>query len=148
MPHSYSRILVHIVFSTRGRIPILRNSFREQLHAYIIAVVENIGGSIIAINSVRDHIHMLVAPPKNLIVGDLIKKIKVSSTKWINSESLVDGRFAWQGGYGCFSVSARNFENVVRYIEHQEQHHKRLTFEEEYKHLLQQLGVADIPKYL
>ena len=140
MPQSLSRVLIHSVFSTKNRAPLMRDpAFRDQLHAYLGGCAKTLGCQPIRIGGTEDHVHLLTSLSRTLAVADFIKETKRNSTLW--AKEMEDHKdFAWQTGYGCFSVSESQLPVVSRYIETQEEHHRKTTFQEEYRELLRRHG--------
>jgi putative transposase len=131
MSQSLANIIVHLVFSTKDRRPLLRDEERDQLHAYIAGVLKNHDSSLIEINSVRDHVHILFAQSKNHAPSKIVEQIKTASSTWIKTCDSWYSDFAWQTGYGEFSVSASHVEPVREYIRGQPAHHEREDFQTE-----------------
>src|ERR1700728_2205813 len=124
MSQSLANIVVHLVFSTKSRRPLLRDEERNQLHAYITGVLKNHDSHLIEINSVRDHIHILFAQSKNHAPAKIIEQIKSASSVWIKEQDAWYKDFAWQVGYGEFSVSPIHVDSVRDYIRKQPEHHR------------------------
>lgn len=141
MAHTHSNILIHAIFSTKDRKPLLDRDLKPRMHAYLGGIVREIGGIAIRINGTADHVHMLVRVPPVVAVADMIRDVKASSSKWA-------GRFAWQTGYGAFSVSESAAQRVIRYIEGQEDHHREVTFQEEYIAFLKRHKVDYDPRFV
>src|SRR3569833_1224749 len=133
MSQSLANIVVHLVFSTKDRRPLLRDEERSQLHAYIAGVLKNYDSQLIEINSVRDHIHILFAQSKNHAPSKTVEQIKTASSTWIKTCDSWYSDFAWQSGYGEFSVSPTHVEPVREYIRGQEGHHQKEDFQAEYR---------------
>lgn len=148
MPNTYSQIYIHLVFSTHRREPIIPPHHKEELHRYITGIVKIKGNLLLAINSVPDHIHILLALRPATALSDLVRDIKANSSSFVNEKGWVRGRFQWQEGFGAFSCSPDHCENVKRYIAGQEQHHRTATFQEEYLHLLEEFGVKYDQRYV
>ena len=143
-----TNLLVHIVFSTKGREPIISNEYRGRLYSYIGGIIRSEGAEPLCIGGVEDHVHVATKIKSNHALSDLVRKIKANSSKWINDNHLSRGRFAWQNGYGGFSVSTSQIEKVRIYIENQAEHHKKKTFKEELIEILEKHGVDFDPKYM
>jgi putative transposase len=124
---------VHLVFSTKERRPFLREADRSQLHAYVTGILKNCDSPLIEINSVRDHVHILFAQSKNHAPAKIIEQIKTGSSVWIKSLDPWYSDFAWQSGYGEFSVSPMHVDTVRDYIRNQPEHHKQEDFQTEYR---------------
>jgi REP element-mobilizing transposase RayT len=145
MPHTFSDLVTHIVFGTKDRLPFIDNDLRRELHAYLGGIVRNLEGMPLSIGGVSDHVHMLVQLKPSTPVADAVEKIKANSSKWVHR---MNRKFSWQKGYSAFSVSRSNVERVRRYIEKQEQHHRRVTFHEEYVRFLREYGIPYDERYL
>jgi REP element-mobilizing transposase RayT len=133
MSQSLANIVVHLVFSTKDRRPLIRDEEREQLHAYMTGVLKNHDSPLIEINSVRDHLHILFAQSKNHAPAKMVEQVKTASSVWIKTTNPCYRDFAWQGGYGEFSVSPMHVEAVREYIRQQPEHHKQEDFQTEYR---------------
>ena len=140
MSQSLANIIVHLVFSTKERRPLLRDEEREQLHAYITGALKNLVSSLIEINSVRDHIHLLFKQSKNHAPAKIVEQLKTSSSIWIKSENRWYADFAWQTGYGEFSVSPMHVEAVRLNIRRQPEHHAQEDFQTEYRRFCEKNG--------
>jgi len=148
MSQSLAKVLVHIVFSTKHRQTLLKDeAIRGELHAYTIGVLKSLESPSLAINSVEDHIHVLCLLSRKIAVMKLIEEIKTSTSKWIKTKGPAYRKFYWQGGYGAFSVSESKREEVERYIARQQEHHKRLTFQDEFRKLCAKHGVQIDERY-
>ena len=134
MSQSLANIVVHLVFSTKGRRPLLRDEERGELHAYIAGILKNHDSPLIEINSVRDHIHILFAQSKSYAPAKIVEQVKTWSSVWLKQQHAWYADFAWQGGYGEFSVSPRQVEAVRRYIRRQQEHHAQKNFQTEFRH--------------
>ena len=148
MANTFTKIYIQYVFSVKTRRNQLNNSFKEEMHKYITGIVKNCGCKLLCINSVPDHIHIFVAMGTNISIADLMKEVKSSSTKFINDNRLTKIKFAWQDGYGAFSYSESQVNNVIEYINSQEKHHKKKTFKEEYLEFLEKFQVVYDPRYV
>lgn len=148
MPQSLAQILVHLVFSTRRREPVLAEDLRDELHAYIGGIVANRKGTLLKAGSVADHIHLLLAHPRTCSPADLVEEIKTGSSKWLKTKSPRLMQFHWQGGYGVFSISPAHRPALERYIAGQAEHHRKVTFQEEYRRLLEKYGIEYDERYV
>ena len=148
MAHSYTNLLYHIVFSTKDRRPLLEPGIAGRLHAYLGGGIRAEGGTAIIINGTANHIHILARLRQDKTLSDVLRGIKAHSSKWIHETFAAHERFAWQSGYGAFTVSESQVERVRSYIQNQETHHRRTTFEEEFTALLQAHGIAFEPNYI
>ena len=149
MPQSLANLLVHLVFSTFERLPFLADpGLREEMHRYLGGIVNEKGGQSLGVGGVSDHVHLLVALPKTASVADLVRDLKRASSIWIKGRSPSLGNFAWQGGYGAFSVGQIEFKVVRDYIQNQEEHHKARSFQNEYRAFLDKYGIAYDERYV
>lgn len=148
MPQSLSQIILHIVFSTKDRVPFINPEIEEELHAYLGGVLRNIGCPAIAIGGPDDHIHILCRLSRTCAVSDLIEEIKTSSSKWIKTKGPNYRKFSWQGGYGAFSIGQSQVEAAVRYVRNQREHHRKNTFKEEFLKLLEKYEVDWDERYV
>lgn len=149
MPQSLVQIYVHIVFSTKNRKPFLKDlAFRERTHAYLKGICENQGCPSLQVGGVEDHVHILCRLSKTLDVSTLIRELKRDSSKWIKQENRRLADFYWQLGYGAFSVSPSHVEALKEYIANQVEHHRKETFQDEFRRLCKKYGVAIDERYV
>ncbi|HLZ39775.1 MAG TPA: IS200/IS605 family transposase [Candidatus Sulfotelmatobacter sp.] len=148
MPHSYSSNRIHIIFSTKDRRPCLADDLQPKLWAYMAGIAHNQGFDAIIIGGVQDHLHALVLLPPTLPLAKAVQFLKGSSSKWINDTNATGNSFAWQEGYGAFSVSASQTQDVIRYIQNQHSHHEKKKFDEEFLGFLKKYGVSYDPKHV
>ena len=148
MANTYTQLYVHIVFSVKGRQALIPERHKAELHKYITGIITNKKHKLIQINSMPDHIHILVGMTPDAALSGLVKDIKVNSTRFINQKRWTVGQFAWQAGFGAFSYSHSQIPEVAAYIENQEKHHSQRTFREEYLAFLEHFGVAYDVKYV
>jgi putative transposase len=139
--HAFSRLHVHLVFSTKRRAPSLHDEIREALHRYMSGVLENQRCPAVLINSVEDHVHVLFELSRSIAVSEVVEELKKSSSKWIKTQGAAFAGFAWQTGYGAFAVSSSNVGRVRDYVARQREHHRRLSFEDEHRALLRRHGL-------
>lgn len=130
---SHTNLLYHIAFATKERAPLITTVLRPELHKYLGGIVRNLSGTALEVNGMAEHVHVLAVIPPTIAVSDFMSKLKANSSSWAKAQTR--GRFAWQRRYGAFTVS-ESLERVRNYIRNQEAHHRRTTFEEEYKALL------------
>jgi REP element-mobilizing transposase RayT len=142
MAQSLARILVHLVFSTKNREPWLADDNREELHAYLAGIVEHQNGTLLKAGSVSDHVHLLLAHPRSCAPAELVQEIKTGSSKWLKTQGPRYRAFHWQAGYGMFSVSPGHRPAVETYLAKQAEHHRTVTFQEEYRRMLRKYGIA------
>lgn len=148
MPQSLANILVHLVFSTGGREPLLDDAWRDDLHGYIGGTIRRCGGDLFAAGSVSDHIHLLFSLPRTIAAADLVREIKTGATKWIQEKDSRLPDFHWQAGYGMFSVSPGHKDAVIAYIAGQRGHHRVVSFQDEYRKLLEKYAVQYDERYV
>jgi len=148
MPQSLSKVLVHIIFSTKNRHNFISKEIKDELCRYISGILKNIKSEPVMINGVSDHIHILCTLPRTITQAGLLEEIKKSSSKWIKTKYRSFEKFAWQSGYGIFSVSSSLIKNVVTYIKNQEEHHKKVTFQEEFILFLKKYNIEYDERYL
>lgn len=147
MPSTHSSLHYHIVFSTKNRAPSIHAEWRERLHSYLGGIIRSMDGIPIVAGGVEDHVHMLVTLKPVHRVSDVLRDLKKSSSTWVHDE-IERKAFAWQEGYAALTVSPSNIPRVRRYIEHQEEHHRKRSFQEEYLELLRRHGVEFDERYL
>ena len=136
MASSLVKIDVHLIFHVKSTSVCLRNEDLPRVFAYIGGIIRTIGGVPIIVGGTSDHIHILSSLPATLSLADFVRIIKTNSSKWIKSLDVSYGRFAWQDGYGAFSVSPSILSQTIDYIKKQQEHHRKITFEEEYRAFL------------
>ena len=142
MPQSLAKVVVHIVFSTKNRHPFLADSnIRKEMHAYLGGTANQLGCPVITVGGIADHVHLLCVLSRNLSIADFVGDIKRSSSKWVKTKGKLLTKFAWQNGYGVFSVGESDVERVKAYIAGQEKHHVKKKFEDEYRSVLKDYGV-------
>lgn len=149
MPQSLVQIYVHIVFSTKHREPFLQDKeLREQTHAYLAGICKNLQCPVLIIGGVEEHVHLFTRHSKNIAVADFLRDLKRASSKWIKTLDPALASFQWQGGYGAFSVSPSHVAEVKNYIANQEQHHRRESFQDEFRRLCRKYGVEIDERYV
>ncbi|MFA6541533.1 MAG: IS200/IS605 family transposase [Bacteroidota bacterium] len=148
MANTYTQIYIQTVFAVENRACLIQNDWKDELYQYITGIVKNNNHKLIAINGMPDHVHIFIGMKPDQSVSDLLQDIKGGSSKWINEKGFVKGKFRWQSGYGAFSYSRSHIDRVVKYIQRQEEHHKRKTFKEEYIALLKAFEVDHNEKFL
>ena len=146
MPQSLANILIHAIWSVKERRPLIVDSVRGELHGYMAGILKNIESPALVINSVADHIHVLCQLSKNIAACKLVEEVKKSSSKWMKEQGVLE--FAWQHGYGAFSVSQSNVEAVREYIEGQAEHHKKRDFKDEFREFCKRYNVAIDERYV
>lgn len=148
MANTYTQIHIQMVFAVQNRQSLIRQSWKEELHKYMTGIIQNYNHKLLAINSVPDHIHILIGMRPTQSLSDLMQDVKGSSSKWINDNRFASGKFSWQEGYGAFSYSKSSINNVISYIKTQEEHHKVRTFTEEYLAFLEEFDVPYDERYI
>ncbi|MBW3543259.1 MAG: IS200/IS605 family transposase [Planctomycetes bacterium] len=149
MPQSLAKVYLHIVFSTKHRAPYLEDrKLRSDCHAYLGGICRNLESPSLIVGGVEDHVHILCWLSRKLAISDFIRELKRSSSKWIKTQDERLSQFHWQDGYGAFSVSPSHVEPLTAYIERQEEHHKRETFQDEFRRLLDKYGIEYDERYV
>ncbi|MEI6949272.1 IS200/IS605 family transposase [Paraflavisolibacter sp. H34] len=148
MSNTYTQIHLQFVFAVQHRAALINASWKERLHQYLTGLIQNYKHKMLQINSMPDHIHILIGLRPSQAISEIVQHVKTESTKWINDCRLTPSRFAWQEGYGCFSYSKSSLPQVIRYIQNQEKHHQKVTFLQEYKAFLDAFEVEYDPRYL
>lgn len=148
MANSYTALNIHFVFSTKNRKHLIDNNIQPILWAYMGGIAKDYKMVALAIGGTENHVHMLVSIPAVLSPAKCMQVIKSNSSKWVNEEFRHKTGFSWQVGYSGFSVSPRQIENVIKYINKQEEHHRKITFEEEYLGFLKDTGIVYDERYI
>ncbi|MDB5391748.1 MAG: transposase [Planctomycetaceae bacterium] len=147
MASTYTSLAYHIVFSTKHRENTLTDSIRQATWNYISGIITNKNGQLLEIGGVEDHVHLLTSCSPRIALADFVRDIKANSSRWLHDEKDVPN-FQWQTGYGAFTVSHSQVDVVRKYLQNQAQHHRRQSFEEEYREFLQRHEIAFDEKYL
>ena len=142
MSHSYICCLLHVVFSTAERRPLIRADMQGRLHAYMGGIARENGMAALAVGGIADHVHILLSLSRTIAVAKAVQLLKCGSSKWLNETRLAREVFGWQEGYAALSVSTSQRNRVVDYIVHQPQHHKKMSFAEELSRLLRAHGLT------
>ena len=148
MADTYTQIYIQTVFAVQGRQSLIRNEWRDELFKYITGIVRNQDQKLYVINGTPNHIHLLLSLKPTVTLSDLIRDIKANSSKFINEKRWVMGEFQWQEGFGAFSYGHSQLDSVIAYINNQDEHHRKKTFEEEYLALLKKFNIDYNEKYL
>jgi len=148
MPNTYSQLYVQIVFTVKGRANLISKNNREELQKYIAGIIQNREQKLLSIFCMPDHVHILVSIKPSISISDLVRDIKAGSSKFINDNKWIRGKFNWQEGFGAFSYSKSQIDTVIKYILNQEEHHKKKTFKEEYLDFLEKFEIEYNEKYL
>ena len=146
MPQSLSKVLVHLIFSTKHREPLIGSQIRPRLHAYLVGILDNLKSPSLQAGGVADHVHILFALARTISQADLVEEVKKGSSKWMKTEGVPT--FSWQAGYGAFSVGESQADTVIRYIQNQEHHHRKMTFQEEFRKFLERYKIAYDERYV
>ncbi|MBL8811298.1 MAG: IS200/IS605 family transposase [Planctomycetaceae bacterium] len=145
---SFTQLTYHVVYATKYRHPAIIPEIRERLYEYIGGIIRAKNGHLIEIGGVADHVHILAQLSATFAVADVVRDIKANSSHWMNELTEIKKPFEWQKGYGAFTVSYSRIPNVRTYIQNQEEHHRKRSFEEEYIDFLNRHGIAFRPEYL
>jgi putative transposase len=148
MAGSFSQIYIQYVFAVKGRENLLQKAWRNEVFKYMAGIIKGKNQKPIIVNGVADHVHVLVGLKPAMSISDLVRDIKNNSSNFINEQKFLKEKFSWQAGYGAFSYSHSQIENVYHYIANQEEHHRTKTFREEYIHFLQKFEIEYAEKYL
>jgi putative transposase len=148
MPNTYSQIYIQIVFAVRGRENFISEKFKDTLEKYICGIVNNNKSKPLAIYCNPDHVHILIGLHPSVSISEMARIIKANSSKWINENKFIIGKFNWQEGFGAFSYSKSQIDHVARYILIQQEHHKRTSFKDEYLSILQKADIEYEDLYL
>jgi len=141
MSNTYTQIHIQFVIAVKFRQALIGPELREQLHKYITGIVQNHGHKMIVINSMPDYLHLFIGLRPNQSLSDLMRIVKGESSEWVNKQRFTPTSFRWQEGYGAFSYSRSHLKAVINYILHQEEHHRKRTFLEEYQQFLEQFEI-------
>ncbi len=148
MPQSLSSILIHLIFSTKNREPFITPAVETELHPYMAKIFRELKSPSIAIDGTADHIHILFSLGRVIAVADLVEEVKTGTSKWIKTKGHEFKNFHWQKGYGAFSIEPSNVAAVKNYIRGQKQHHRRVTFQDEYRDFLKTYGIEYDERYV
>lgn len=148
MADTYTQIYYHIVFAVRNRESLITSEIKNDLYKYITGIINKQKQKLIVINGMSDHVHLLLNCKPNMNLSDNIREIKEHSTKFINSENKLRGKFYWQAGFGAFSVSKKDVSIVMNYIINQEEHHRKKTFKTEYLEFLKENEIEFKEEYV
>ena len=148
MANTFTQIYIQTVFAVQWRQALVPKEHKEELHKYVTGIIQNHDHKLIAINSMPDHIHILIGLRPRMAISELVQKVKADSTNFINRKRWVLGRFSWQEGFGAFSYGHSQLGSIIRYIENQEKHHAKTSFRQEYLSFLKRFEVSYDPKYL
>ena len=144
MPDTYSQLYIQLVFAVKHRQNFIQASWKNDLYKYIIAVIQNKRHKVLSINGMPDHIHIFIGLNPAISIADVVSDIKKASNNWINDKGFTQRKFAWQSGYGAFSYSRSHISKVCAYIENQEIHHQKITFDEAYTQFFNNYNFDDL----
>jgi putative transposase len=148
MPNTYTQLYIHCVFAVKYRHAMIHPTWEERLHKYIAGILQNNSHKLLAINSMSDHLHFFIGLNPKQSISDMMRMVKGDSSEFVNKEKFTTSKFYWQEGYGAFSNSRSQIDNVVKYIMNQKQHHSKKTFKEEYLDILKDYAVEYNEKYI
>ena len=148
MGQSLVKNYVHITFSTKNRVPLISEEIEKELYSYIGGICKNLECYPIKVGGFYDHVHILTSLSKKIALMVLLEKLKANSSKWIKTKSDSLKKFYWQNGYGAFSVNPYEIDKVISYIENQKEHHRKETFQDEYRAILKKYNVEYEEKYI
>lgn len=147
MANTYSQISIQAVFAVKGRENIIANYWRDDLHKYISGIINKEAKSL-AVEGWQNHVHIFFGLPLTLSIAKLLQTVKANSSKWVNEQNFINGKFQWQEGYGAFSYSKNQRDAVIKYVMSQEEHHKQKNFRTEYLEILNTFEIEFDPKYI
>ena len=148
MPSTHSNLLMHVIFSTKNRLKLILDDWQAELFAYMGGTVHEHKASLLDAGGIEDHVHLLLRIHPSFAIADTVRLIKSNSSRWINDERKINGKFEWQKGYGVFSVSQSGRDTLTEYIRDQRNHHASQTFEQEYLRTLELHRVEYNPEYV
>jgi len=148
MSHTYTYLATHIVFSTKDHLPMITADLKPRLWSYMSGIISNLGGEALAINGMADHAHLLVLLPPTIATAESLRTLKTNTSKWVHENWREQSKFAWQSGYAAFSVSKSGVKDVVRYIDNQEEHHRKFSYQEELYSLFKKHGLEYDERYI
>ena len=148
MAQSLAQIYIHVIFSTKKRYPFIESKVESELYAYMADTIKRNKGIPFLINGTADHVHIFSSLPRTIALSKYIEDIKRNSSRWIKSKGNMYEKFAWQNGYGVFSVSASKKDSVIQYIRGQKDHHREKSFQEEFLLFLMKYGIEYDERYL
>ena len=148
MANTYTQIHIQTVFAVQGRKCLIKRERKDELYKFITGIIHNYGHKVLQINGMPDHVHVLFGFRPTQSLSDLMQQVKQDSSAWINRKGFLQDKFSWQAGYGAFSYSKSQLPDVIRYIKNQEEHHRKMTFTDEYVELLQNFGIEYDQRYI
>ncbi len=148
MANTYTQLYIHVVFAVGGRVNFIRGNVRDELYPYLIGILRAKKQTVLALNGMPDHLHILFGLTPDMAISNLVHDVKIASTRFLNEKGWFGGRYAWQEGFGAFSYSRSQLDRVAAYIRNQETHHQGKTFRQEYTELLDHFEVSYEERYL
>ncbi len=148
MANTYTQLHIQLVFAVKYRAAMIQREWKERLHQYITGILQQNEHKLLQINSMPDHIHILIGLRPHQSLSSIVQNVKSETSKWINNNKFCSSPFAWQEGYGAFSYSKSHVDNVIRYIQNQKQHHKEENFMNEYIKLLKAFEIEYKEQYI
>ena len=148
MSRTYTQLLTHLIFSTKNREDLITPDLKPELHAYLGGLTRELKGKAYAVNGMPNHVHMLVSLPPVVSISEALGFLKANSSGWIHEKWPEHASFAWQLGYGAFSISKSGVPAVLRYIHNQERHHRKLTYKQEFVAFLRKQGIEYDERYI
>ena len=148
MPQSLHNAYAHIVFSTKDRFPLIHGELEPRLYEYMGGIVRGQKAKLIEMNGTADHVHLLIRTSKSVADQDFMGQLKGDSSRWVNKNEFCQGKFAWQGGYGWFSVGPADVDAAAGYIRKQKEHHRTTTFEDEFRQFLKKYEIECDERYV
>ena len=148
MGSTLTNLIYHVIFSTKNRDKLLTHELHEELYRYIAGIIKQEGGFLLEIGGMSDHIHIVLKLKPVHALADIMRKAKGGSSKWINKEKKLRYKFAWQDGYGAFSVSESQLQAVIQYVQGQEQHHAKVSFQDEFVQFLERHQIEFDERYI
>ena len=146
MPQSLSRVLLHFVFSTKNRRPIINKEIQGHLHAYLTGILKNLKCPSLQTGGTEDHVHILCSLSRTIAISDVLEEIKKSSSKWMKTKEVQE--FSWQTGYGAFSIGESQVDRLIHYIQSQHEHHKEISFQDEFRKFLKLYNIEYDERYV
>jgi len=148
MPQSFASLTCHVIFSTKNREPLIIGELAPRIYEYVGGICRETGNVLLAAGGTPDHVHLLISVGKQTSIADLVRTIKANASGWIHKTFANQGGFAWQSGYGAFSVSLSNIDGVTQYIANQSEHHRTKSFQEEFMEFLKRHNLQYNEQYL
>ena len=148
MANTYTQIHIQTIFAVKKRTGLIKRQWKDELYKYITGIIQKQDHKLLAINGMPDHLHTFFGMRPRQSISDLLQDIKADSSSWINKKRFTGEKFEWQDGYGAFSYSKSQVARVIAYVQNQEEHHRKITFLEEYKRFLQKFEIAYDERYI